>query len=106
MAGLPLNDLRSYVVRGSTDCSFLLSIEVQLGRQPKVSKLDLHLAVDEEIAKFEISMDHSMRMQVLKSIDDLGHPALDLNFMKSFSSTQQLIESLVLTDFQNDIYIL
>lgn len=45
-------------------------------------------------------------MQVLERVDDLGSVALDLELMQSLSPLEQLVHTLVLTQFQQDVYVL
>lgn len=57
---LALKHLRRYIVGSTANCALSLAIELQLGRKTKVTNLDLHLLVKEEVAKLEISVDDAM----------------------------------------------
>ena len=60
------------VIRRSTDCALLLAVEIELGGQAEVAQLDLHLVVEEQVAQLQISMDDSVLVQVLQSMDNLS----------------------------------
>ena len=83
-----LKNLRGDVVRSTTDGSFALSIKLEFGSKTKVTNLDLHLLVEEEITKLEISMDDPMRVEVLDSIANLHDVALNLQLMKTLTSPE------------------
>ena len=87
------------VIRRSTDCALLLAVEIELGGQAEVAQLDLHLVVEEQVAQLQISMDDSVLVQVLQSMDNLSRVALHFKFMQALSSFQKLIHALVLAEF-------
>lgn len=58
--------LGSDVVGRAANCSLPFSIEVDLGCEAEITDLDLHLVVDEEVAEFEVTVDDSVRVQVLE----------------------------------------
>jgi len=95
VALLGFQNLRSDIIGSSANGSFTLSIEFKLSGEPKISDLQLHLTGEEEVSKLEISMDNSMRMEILQSCNDLHDVALDFEFMESLSSSNKLVESLV-----------
>lgn len=49
---LILQYLRSNIIRRSTDGLFLLTLILQPGGQPKISQLDLHILIQEQIPQF------------------------------------------------------
>ena len=51
-------------------------------------------------------MNNSMSMQILESIDNLHCVALHFNFMKTFSSSQKFIQTLILTQLEENIDII
>ena len=50
-------------------------------------------------------MDDSMRVEVLKRINDLRCVALDFQFVQSLPSSQQFIHTLVMAQLKQDVYI-
>jgi hypothetical protein len=60
-----------------------LSIELKFGGKTKITYLDFHLVVEEEITEFEISVNDSMGMKILYGVADLDDIALDLQLVES-----------------------
>ena len=50
-------------------------------------------------------MNDPVRVQVLQCLDDLQSVALHLKLMESLPSLKQFIHTLVLAEFQQDVYI-
>mmetsp|Transcript_24713 Transcript_24713/g.55003 ORF Transcript_24713/g.55003 Transcript_24713/m.55003 type:complete len:303 (-) Transcript_24713:463-1371(-) len=69
VALLSLQNLRSNVVGRATDGALSLSVVLQLGCQPKVSHLQPRVSIEEEIAKFEVPVDHSLSSKILEGND-------------------------------------
>ena len=78
MALFARKDLRSNVVRSTTDCPFTLTFKCQLCRQAEVSELYLELFREKQVSQFQISMDHSMVMKIFNSVENLDQVTLDL----------------------------
>lgn len=76
----------SDIVWRTTNRSFLFTIEIELSGKTKVSQFDLHFVIQKQIAKFEITMNNSVRMEVLERRDDLEGVVFDLEFMKTLPS--------------------
>ena len=53
------------VVWSSTDCSFLLLGELQLGGQPKIPNFEFHVCVDKDVAHLKVSVDDSVGVHML-----------------------------------------
>lgn len=78
MTLLAFKDLRSDVIRCSTDCSFPLTVEFELRGESEISDFDFHLIVEEQVTELEISMDDSVRVEILNCITDLDDITLNL----------------------------
>lgn len=85
------------VVGRTANSSLLLSVKIELGGEAKVSQFDLHLIVEEQVSKLEVSVDHAVRVQVLQRVDDLLGVALDLELVQALAPLQKLVHALVLT---------
>ena len=94
------------IVRSTADGTLALSIELELGGETKITDLNLHLVVKEEITEFEISMDDAMTMQVLDGSANLVDIALDFKLVQTLTSSQKLIKGLVLAEFKEDVDVL
>jgi hypothetical protein len=57
--------LRGNVVGSSAECSFPLSVVVDLGGETEVPQLDLHLIVEEDVAQLQVPVDDLVLVQVL-----------------------------------------
>ena len=106
MTLFPFQDLWCNIVGCSTDCSFALTVKLELGCKTEVADFDFHLVVEEQITELEISVDHSVTVKVLDSGADLVHVALDLQFMESLPSSEQLVERLILAQLEQNIDVL
>ena len=84
------------VVRSAADGLLLLALILKLGGQPEVSKLDLHVLVEEEIAELEVAVDDLVLVQVLERVDDLGEVALHLDLGEPLAALDELVEGLQL----------
>ena len=73
-------DLRSNVIGRSAGGESSLAVMIHLGAESEVPNFDLHLVVEENIAKLDIPMDNSFLMQVLQSTEQLQHVAFGLEF--------------------------
>lgn len=71
MAGLAFEDFWGDVVGCATNGLLLLAFELELGGESEIAQLDFHLVVKEEIAEFEVAMDHTVGHQVLETLNNL-----------------------------------
>ena len=106
MATLALKDFGRNIVRRTANGALFLAVEVEFGRQAEIAQLYLHLVVQEQVAKFEIAMDDTVRVQVLQGVNDLHSVTLHLQLMQSLPALQQLIHRLVVAEFKKDVHIL
>ncbi len=102
-------DFGSDVVGSTADSSSLFTIEFKLTSKPEISDLDLHFFVQKDISKFKtnhqvffknsqwglLSMDDSIGMEILETVDKLHQVTLHFKFSESFSSLQKFVESLL-----------
>jgi hypothetical protein len=89
----------------------LFAIVLKLRCQSKVTDLQVHVGVDEQIAKLEISMDHTVAMQVLACHDQVVHEEQGLGLIQAptRTATHILIQGLVgahLKDYKDIVRIL
>ena len=105
MARFAFEHLWCYVVRSSANRALLLAIEVELGCEAEVAQLNLHLVIDKKISELQVTMNYSVSVEILQSIDNLHCVRLHFQFMKSLSSAQKFVEALILADLKQDIYV-
>ena len=105
MTLLSLENFWCDIVWSTTNGSLSLSIELKLGCQTKITDLDLHLVIKEQITQLEISMNDSVGVQILNGITNLNNIALNLEFMQSSSPPQKFIQGLTLAEFQDNVDI-
>ena len=101
-----LEHLRGDVVRRTADGSLTLTVELELGGETEVTDFYLHLVVEEEVTELQISVNHSMTVQVLHSCTDLVDVALHFEFVESLTTTEQLVERLVLAQLEENVDVL
>ena len=61
--------------------SLSFSIELKFGSQAKITNLDLHLVVEEQVTELKISVDDTVTVQILDSGTDLVYVTLHLKLM-------------------------
>ena len=106
MTLLSLENFWCDVVWSTTNGSLSLSIELKLGCQTKITDLNLHLVIEEQITELKISMNDSVGVQILNGITDLNDIALNLELVQSSSPPQKFIQGLTLTEFQDNVDVL
>lgn len=76
---LILQNLGSNIVGGSTNSFLLLSLVLQPGGQPEVPQLNLHILIEEQVAKLKISMDNFILVQIFQGGNNLCKVVLSLH---------------------------
>ena len=105
VTALAFEHLGCDVVRSTANSSLLFTVKVELRRQTEVAQLDLHLVVEEKISEFQVAMDYSVLVKVLKRINDLRSVALDFQFVKALAPFEKLVHALILAKLEKDVYI-
>lgn len=81
-----------YVVRRATNSPLSLTIKLELGGKSEVSDFNFHFVVQEKVSKLEVTMDDSVRVEVLDGVAHLYNVALHLQLMQLLPASQQLIK--------------
>ena len=92
MALLSLEHFRGDIVGRTADCTLALTIELKLCRQTKITDLNLHLVVEEEVTEFEISMNNAMTVKVFDCSTNLIDVTLDLKLVEALTTAKQLVK--------------
>lgn len=95
-----LENFGCQIVRGTTDSFLALTLVKDLGCKAKITDFKLHALCKEQIAKFEISVDDPLAVDILYSLHQLVDIVASLNFMKALSSAHQIGQRLVMADVQ------
>ena len=66
-----VDDLGCHVVGCAAESAPALLRHVQLGRQPKVAQFQVHVAVEEQVAQFQVTVDNVMLVQVCHGVQHL-----------------------------------
>ena len=106
MTLLSLKHLGGDVVRCTADRTLALTVELELGSETKITNLDLHLFIDEEVTKLKISMDDAMAVQVFDGLGNLVNVALNLELVEALATSQKLVQRLILAKLQKYVNIL
>ena len=94
MADRPLYDLGGDVVGSAAHGPLFLVGELELGGQAEVADLDVHGAVEEDVAKLEVPVDDPVRVHVLYAGDQLKHEEAGFLCGQSFAFFNHLAEGL------------
>ena len=98
MTLLAFEDLRSDIVGSTANSALSLTVELELGGKTEITYFDFHLVVKEQVTEFQISMDNAMTVEVFNGGADLVNVALDFELMESLTSTQELVQRLILAE--------
>lgn len=60
----------------------------------KITNLEIHVIIQEEIAQFQISVDDSVVVQILDSLQQMDHVVTCLGLSHSFTTLMQLQQGL------------
>ena len=86
MALLSLEHFRGNIVGRTADRALALTIELKLRCKTKVTNLNLHLVVKEEVTELEISMNDAMTVKVFNCSTDLIDVTLDFELVKALTT--------------------
>ena len=101
-----LNDFRCNVIGCPTNgFAFFVAI-VDAGGQSQITDLDVQLLVEKQIAQFEIPVNDILVVQVLDCIQQMSHVVCGFGFRQSFATFEQFIQTLIVTQLQQDVTIL
>ena len=89
-----LQNLWSNIIWSATDGSSFLSRKWNFGSKTKISHFYLHVITEEEISKFEISMDDFFVVKVIEGLKDLEHKESGLILSEPSFSFDEIIEGL------------
>ena len=106
MALLSLEHFRGDIVGRTADRALTLTIELKLCCQTKITDLNLHLVVKEEVTELEISMNYTMTVKVFNRGTDLINVTLDFELVEALTAAQQLVQRLVLAQLEENIDVL
>ena len=106
MALLSFEHFRGDIVGRTADRTLALTIKLKLSRQTEITDLNLHLIVKEEVTKLEISMNNTMTVKVFDCSTNLIDITLDFELVEALTTTQQLVQRLVLAQFEENIDVL
>jgi len=87
---------------GSPDSLHILAVDEQ-GGQAKVTDLDVHVVVEEQVARLQVTMDNVARMQVLDGARDLDNQTADLGHGKRLALLEHVGERATRAQFEDDI---
>ena len=94
VADWPLYDLGGDVVGSAAHGPLFLVGELELGSKAKVTNLDVHGAVEEDVAELKISVDDPVWVHILHSRDQLKHEEAGFLCCQSFSFFDHLAQGL------------
>jgi hypothetical protein len=83
---------------------FLLPVILKLRGKSKVTNLEVHFSIDQQVAELQVSVDHTVAMQVLHCHDQVVHVEQGLRFAQTPTRTAAhiLIQCLVWAHLQDN----
>lgn len=100
-----LKDLRGNIVRCTANSTLSFAIKLKFSGETEISDFDLHPIVEEQVTKLQISVNHTVAVQILNGRAYLIQIALYFDLMQALPTTQQLVKCLVLTEFKEDVHV-
>lgn len=68
--------------------------DVDMIKISTITYLDLHVIIEEDVAQFQVSMDDSVVVQVLNTLEQLCHVVASLGLSHSLTTLVQLQQGL------------
>ena len=97
--------LRGDIVRRPTYRLLPLAGVLNESRKPKVANLDVHIRIQEEVAKFQIPVDDLVGVHVVACADELDHEKASFGFGKSATAAQHVHERSRGAEFKRHVDI-
>lgn len=97
--------LRCNVVRRATYGLLAFTGAFDECSESKVANFDIHVRIQEEVAKFEITMDDLMRVHVVTSSNKLNHEESSLRFGEAAAAAKHIHERTAGAQLQRHINI-
>lgn len=97
--------LRRNVVRRATYGLLALTGAFDECSESKVANFDIHVRIQEEVAKFEITMDDLVRVHVVTSSNELNHEESSLRFSEAATAAKHIHERTARAQLQRHVNI-
>lgn len=94
---------RGNVIGCPADGLFPLSWIFDEGSQAKVSNFDIHLGVQEEITKLQVSVDDLMGVHVVAATDELDHEVASFRFSEAFAATEHVHKRAIMAQLEGQV---
>jgi len=101
-----LEHLRSQIVGRSADGTLAFTLVKYLSSEAEIADFKLHALSQEEIAQFEISMDHVLFMHVLDAATQLMDVVAGLDFGEALASAHKVRKGLVMANVKHYVDVL
>lgn len=98
--------LRRNIIRCSTDRLLPLTRILDQCRKPKVSHLNIHVPVKEEIAELQVTVDHLVLMHVVAGTNQLDHKEARLGLGEFASAAEHVHEGAGGTETEGHVDVL
>ena len=98
--------LRSNVIRSSTDRLLPLARILYQCSEAKIANFDVHLMVEKEVAKLEVTVDDLIGMHVMARSEELNHEVSRLGFRKATSPSKHVHKRTSLAELEDHVDIL
>ena len=90
MTTLGIKYFGGQIVWSSANCLLLLTLVEHLSRETKVTDFQLHSFSKEQIAEFQIAMDHFLCVDVFACLDELVDVISSFDLMEAFASADEV----------------
>jgi len=94
-----LNDFGCNVVGRPANGFALFVLVLDARREPEVTHFDVHVAVEKQVAEFEIAVNDVLVVHVPCRLQELSHVIGRFRFGHSFAAFDQFVETLVVAEF-------
>lgn len=98
--------LRSDIIRGTADRLLALTRILNKRRQSEITDLDVHVAIQKDVAQFQVPMDDLVVMHIVARADELNHEESRFRLGEASTSTKQVHERAVRTQFKRHVDVL
>ena len=96
-------NLRRNVVWRATDCLLPFTGAFDESSKPKVTDFDIHVRIEKEVAKFQITVDDLMGVHIVTCTDELDHEESGFGFSEATATTEHVHERATGAKFERHV---
>ena len=94
------------VVRCATNSLLAFSWGFDEGGETEVAYFDVHISVEEDVAKLEVAMNDLVVVHILACANELDHEEASFRFCEAPSTTEHVHEGAIVAELEGHVHVL